>query len=480
MSMNNNQHQHHNTPSGVSQLIGTVEVGISGSDSQPVPNANHQAQPVVGMPNPLAQLHALEAELNIVLIERQEAIRAALVALIAGQNMVLLGPPGCGKSLIVTELARRIQDTSPAGSANSNLSSAITAAVAPTTGGGTGLKCFTLLMTKYTDPDEVFGPVSLAALKNDERRRTLTHKLPEAHFGFLDEVFKANSAVLNALLTVMNEREYDNGGPARLKLPLISLFGASNEMPEGRDLEAFWDRFLLRMVVNPVSDSGFDRLVKLLTGARPSPAAFLSLAQLNTLQLQARQTGFTPQVLQAYTRLRKELKARGIVPSDRRWGQCLELLQAHALLEGRQLVEEDDLAILSHALWNTPEQRTDIARLIGQLANPVAAKAVEYFDQASDIHQTALTAFRKAGDEDEKSRVIVEAVGKLKTLLQNTIVQCAPQHRAVLEGGGREGLKQVVAGLNAVSTGQSRTLNKIENIILQVSRMRDELVEHVS
>ena len=123
-------------------------------------------------------------------------------------------------------------------------------------------------MTRYTDPDEVFGPVSLAALKNDERRRTLTHRLAQAHFGFLDEVFKANSAVLNALLTVLNEREFDNGGPIRLKLPLISLFGASNELPEGQELEAFWDRFLLRMVIGPVSEAGFEKLINLLTGSR--------------------------------------------------------------------------------------------------------------------------------------------------------------------------------------------------------------------
>jgi MoxR-like ATPase len=276
----------------------------------------------------------------------------------------------------------------------------------------------------------------------------------------------------------MNEREFDNGGTSRMKLPLISLFGASNEMPDGRELEAFWDRFLLRLVVNPVSEAGFEKLVNLLVNPQPASTACLGLSGLQALQSQAAQIGFTPSVRLAYLKLRKELVAKGITASDRRWGQCLKLLQAHALIEGRQTVEEDDLVILEHALWDTPEQRSDIKKQVGQLANPTAAKAVELFDQASNIHQTALAAYRQANNEDDKSRVIVEAVGKLKTALQNIITGCTPEHRVTLEAGGREGVKNVVANLSKAS--QTRSLNKIENIIVQVSRMRDELVEHVS
>src|SRR4051794_969111 len=141
--------------------------------SGPTSSIQVQLAPQPAPVSPLTLLRRLETELNAVLIERNDAVRAALVALVAGQNMALLGPPGCGKSLVVTELARRIRDNNPAGA-------------------GGGLSCFTLLMTKYTDPDEVFGPVSLTALKNDQRKRTTTHKLPETHFAFLDEVFKAN------------------------------------------------------------------------------------------------------------------------------------------------------------------------------------------------------------------------------------------------------------------------------------------------
>jgi hypothetical protein len=249
-------------------------------------------------------------------------------------------------------------------------------------------------------------------------------------------------------------------------------------LPEGRELEAFWDRFLLRLVINPLSEAGFEKLVNLQLQPQPTPTAFLGLTELQALQTQVGQVGFTSAVRLAYLKLRKELKAKGITASDRRWGQGLKLLQAHALIEGRQAVTEDDLIILEHALWNTPEQRADIKKQVSQLANPVAAKALEFFDQATNIHQTALTAYQQANTEDEKGRIIVEAVGKLKTTLQHLITSCAPEQRATLESGGRDGIKNVVAALNTAS--QSRSLNKIENSILQVSKLRDELVEHVS
>ena len=175
---------------------------------------------------PLVQRYLdLERDLNSVLFERDEAIRCALVALLTRQHIVLLGPPGTAKSMLVTELANRIS---------------------PATGGG--LRSFVWLMTRFTTPEELFGPISVQGMKKDEYRRILTNKLPEAELVFLDEVFKANSAVLNALLTILNERQFDNG-PARLAVPLISLFGASNEMPQGEDLAALWDRFALRVMV---------------------------------------------------------------------------------------------------------------------------------------------------------------------------------------------------------------------------------------
>jgi hypothetical protein len=156
----------------------------------------------------LDKLQALERELAASLIERDEVIRASLVALLARQHLVVLGPPGTAKSALVTELARRISPQN-----------------------GAGLRSFAYLMTRFTTPEELFGPVSVSGLKRDEYRRITAGKLVEAELVFLDEIFKASSAILNALLKIANERVFHNGGQ-EMQVPLISLFGASNETPQ--------------------------------------------------------------------------------------------------------------------------------------------------------------------------------------------------------------------------------------------------------
>ena len=173
----------------------------------------------------LDKLQTIERELTASLIERDEVIRASLVALLARQHLVVLGPPGTAKSALVTELAQRIGPQK-----------------------GAGLRSFAYLMTRFTTPEELFGPVSVSGLKRDEYVRITAGKLVEAELVFLDEIFKASSAILNALLKVANERVFHNGGQ-EMQVPLISLFGASNEIPQGNELEALWDRFLLRFRV---------------------------------------------------------------------------------------------------------------------------------------------------------------------------------------------------------------------------------------
>jgi MoxR-like ATPase len=163
-------------------------------------------------------------------------IRLAWITIFARQHMIQLGPPGTGKSQLVIKLAERITN-------------------------GHALSYFVWLMTKFTSPDELFGPISVNGLKADEYRRITTGKLPEAELVFLDEPFKASSAILNSLLTALNERMFDNGH-ARIAIPLISMFGASNELPQGEELEALWDRFALRTQVGYVTDSGFEKLLK--------------------------------------------------------------------------------------------------------------------------------------------------------------------------------------------------------------------------
>jgi MoxR-like ATPase len=344
----------------------------------------------------IASLQTLESDLCNSLLERSEQIRAALVAVLARQHIVLIGPPGTAKSLLVTALAERI---------------------------GTGLQVFVRLMTRYSKPEELFGPISVAGLEHDRFEHVITHMLPEADLVFLDEVFKANSAILNALLTVMNERRFDNG-PTRLHLPLISLFGASNELPQGEDLNALWDRFALRCMTEYVSDAGFPQLLKLARGRRSrhgSVARVATLAHSELLQLQdaAASLPIPDGVLAALEQARKDLQAKGIIASDRRWGQMLDLVAAHALCEGRGVAEEDDLIVLKDALWQAPEQRQEIGRIVARLSNPLNAKAVELGDQAASVHAQAMEAQKNSGLDDEaKMKAAIEAATKFKTIVK--------------------------------------------------------------
>ena len=387
----------------------------------------------------LDKLQAIERELVASLIERDEVIRAALVALLARQHLFLLGPPGTAKSHLITELARRV---SPAG--------------------GAGLRGFTYLMTRFTTPEELFGPVSVSGLKQDEYRRITAGKLVEAELVFLDEIFKASSAVLNALLKIANERLFNNG-PQEMQVPLISLFGASNELPQGNDLEALWDRFLLRLKVGYVSDAGFAKFIHAVAsrlaaggnGGAPSAVQPQTLLQSELLALQQRasQVAVPGATLSLVERLRKDLVGKGVTVSDRRWGQTLDILQSHALLEGRDVVTEDDLVILKHSLWQTPEQQAEVGKLIARLGNPLNSKAVDLGDQAASVHQEGMQAHNDAGTTDKKVAAAIEAYGKLKTILNKL----------------KELREQAVA--------QGKSVSRIDKVVEHVTQMRQAFAE---
>jgi MoxR-like ATPase len=371
---------------------------------------------------PLDKLKRIEGELNIELIERKEAIRAILIAVLTKQHAVFLGPPGTGKSLLITKLAQRISSNGKGGA-----------------NGNQGLRTFIRLITKTTQPEELFGPISIAAMKNDEFKRVITNMLPEAELAFLDEIFKGSSAILNTLLTLMNEREFDNG-TQRLQVPLISIFGASNEMPQGEDLSAMWDRLVLRVMVDYTTESGFARLIR--TAAAPALNTTMTKAELSALQQTVETIPIPPSTFGAIETLRKDLLKKGVIVSDRRWKWAMTLLQGQALLESRGAVEEDDLMILKEALWAAPEQRSEIGRMAARLANPLNAKAVELSDQVDSAFKAFTEAQQNASNKTEKMNAAVETnvkiqenLEKLNRLKEQAEAQTRPTSRidAVIE-----------------------------------------------
>ena len=267
------------------------------------------------------------------LVERGVAIRLALLAALSGEHLLLIGPPGTAKSLVARRLRLAFKD------------------------GG----YFERLLTRFSVPEELFGPLSIKGLEEDRYERLTASYLPTASIAFLDEIFKANSAILNALLTLLNEREFDNG-TRRERTPLMAVVGASNELPEGEELDALFDRFLLRLYVGPVSKDEFPSLLKLRGDAAPDvpDALKLTRADLDAVQKTAGGVQVPEDVEGLLCDLREWCAAEEITVSDRRWRKVVKLLQTSALTNGRKTVSIWDCWLLQHCLSSDDKDRTKI------------------------------------------------------------------------------------------------------------------------
>ncbi|MBQ0719370.1 MAG: AAA family ATPase [Gammaproteobacteria bacterium] len=263
------------------------------------------------------------------LLEREAAARLTLLGALSGEHSLLIGPPGTAKSV----LARRLHLAFEAG------------------------HYFERLLTRFSVPEELFGPLSIKALENDSYRRLTERYLPTANIAFLDEVFKANSAILNTLLTLLNEGEFDNGD-CRVKVPLISVVGASNELPEGDDLQALYDRFICRYNVHAVADDNFVALLELdEQNIEPAASDRLSHAEVDSIQTAARAIPLSADALSLIKALRPYLAEHNIVVSDRRWRKVVKLLKVAAHTNAQPEVSLWDCCLLQHCLWNTPAEQ---------------------------------------------------------------------------------------------------------------------------
>jgi MoxR-like ATPase len=289
------------------------------------------------------RLRVVAQNLETQFLGKDEIIRLLMVAVVAGEHCVVLGPPGTAKSALIRSLAELLS-----------------------------AKYFEYLLTRFTEPNEIFGPVDIAAFREGKYQRNTAGMLPEAELVFLDEVFKANSAILNALLTLLNERKFTSGGQA-IRCPLISVFAASNEVPGDETLNAIFDRFLLRVRSDNLDAYHFSELlqrgiaqeVKQMTGQKPQP--ILSAKELTDMGRSfAQRMQFGDAFLSAYKGLVFQVRAEGISLSDRRVVKMLKLFAASAFLDGRETPDASDFFLMKH-IWNTEDQ----AEILQGIVQPV-------------------------------------------------------------------------------------------------------------
>jgi MoxR-like ATPase len=313
------------------------------------------------MNTPIEKLNHVLQFVKDTFVGKNEIVDLLGISLIAKENAFLLGPPGTAKSAIVRRLSDCIE----------------------------GGKNFEYLLTRFTEPNEIFGPFDIRKLKEGDLLTNTEGMMPEASMVFLDEIFNANSAILNSLLMALNERIFRRGKETR-KLPALMFVGASNVLPEDEALNALLDRFLIRIRCDYVDTDLLEEVLlagwKLENTTSERPA--ITPQDIQDLQKQSKKVDLSP-IRKQFVDLVHNLRNTGIKVSDRRAVKIQNLLAASALICGRSEAIVSDLWVLKH-IWDTEEQIEILAGIIDSIIDK---------DQSPQAHPQA--HFNKSPNAEE-------------------------------------------------------------------------------
>lgn len=335
-------------------------------------------------------LREIEGQLNTYFLERQEVVRAILLAVLAKQHIFVLGPPGTGKSELIRAVVRAI----------------------------TGARYFECALSKTRPAEAILGPLDIKEFReNGNYFLKRAGFASDVEYAMFDEIGKMSPVLGHDLLALLNERLIHevNGGRSTKRAPLYTAFTASNELITGEsdDAAALWDRLLFRVVVDYLQEKS--NFARLLRGGLPPSTSVVAFDDLRkAIDVDVPNIGISDIAMEAMVRLRHDLAKEHIFPSDRRWKQSVKALQAQAFLEGRDEIVDDDLAVLRWTLWDTVETLEKVERLCQSASNPFVD---ELFKVRSQIRELAEGIAKRAQETDDNAKLNYgkEANTKLKT-----------------------------------------------------------------
>ncbi|MBR5910895.1 MAG: AAA family ATPase [Bacteroidales bacterium] len=344
-------------------------------------------------------LRKILEELNGGLYEKERSVRLTLLAVLAGESTFMLGEPGTAKSLVARRISEAFEEPENKDE----------------------IKFFDYLMNQFSTPEEVFGPVSITELKNDNYVRKTEKYLPKAQFAFLDEIWKANPAIQNALLTILNEKIFRNGTQVE-EVPLIGFMSASNELPaKDMGLDAIFDRFLVRILEKPISDEdNFRSMISAGKNLQVNVSRKLTKEIINQILKESENVVLTDECFDIIQSVRKAItdknnsikdEAEKFIVSDRRWKKIVNLMRVSAYCNNRTETDLMDASLIADCIWSTEKQETEAKRIV---ANAIKAYGIQcksddklLKDKVTDFKNDIDENFyQKKTDEREKTVTI--------------------------------------------------------------------------